>query len=225
MNLAERFREVVEILQKEKIRFAVAGGITASLYRQDERLTKDIDFLIATDTENEEKSSLILKQLGLTPSLITDADLAGGPLFKIKNKNGIVMMVIGRAPNHTSIIGVDFILPKMPWATEALERAQYMKVDFGFGELPVLTVEDVIISKLYAFKNDSTRLKDCDDIQSILLSKRELDLPYLAGRMRAYRLPIPKQLASIASVELNRISKSVEREIRRDLAKKRGSKR
>ena len=100
-------------------------------------------------------------------------------------------MVVGRPPDNPSGEGVDILLPSLPWVEPALKRAQVNQVDFGFGTVLVLTLEDAILSKLYALKQ--LRAKDLDDLQSIFEAQQETDMPYLAGEMRRIGIAIPSQ--------------------------------
>lgn len=207
MNLKTFLEKIVGILKKEKVRYALAGGLVASIYRLEERLTKDLDFLIFSQTHTQQKAIAILRSLNLEPHLIRKANLEGGPLFAIKSKRGEPWIVAGRGENDPSKIGVDFILPAVPWFQTALERAEQNKIDFGFGKIPCLTVEDVILSKIFSLKNDPRRFNDLDDLKSIFLANRPLDLGYLAEKMRKLDLAIPELLQEIAPKGLHLVSK------------------
>lgn len=199
MNLKEFFAKVVVVLKKEKVRFALAGGLVASLYRQEERLTKDLDFLILAESHTEQKAIHIIRSLGLNPSVIRRADLEGGPPW----------MVAGR---KEAAIGLDFILPEMPWFQSALMRAEQNLIDFGFGKpesgkVACLSIEDVIVAKFFALKNDSTRFNDLDDLKSIFLGKHPLDLDYLSGQMQRLGLVVPEPIQKIVPKALNIVFK------------------
>lgn len=119
-------------------------------------------------------------------------------------------MLVGRSVDSSSV-GVDFILPEMPWAESALQRAQKNKIDFGFGKLPCLTVEDIIIAKLYSLSIRSDRFSDLDDLQQIFKQNSEINLTYLSDRMTIHRLSIPKALKEVAPKELLKVSKVIRR--------------
>ncbi len=197
MNLKDFFKEVVEVLKKKKVRFALAGGLVASLYRHEERSTKDLDFLILTEKETQKNAMDIIESFDLTPHIVRQAELEGGPLFAIKRQKTPPYMIIGRKKDDTTSIGLDFILPAVPWFEEALNRAEKNLCDFGFGQIPCLTVEDLIVSKLYALKNDTSRFKDLDDLKSIFLAQStglEIDLIYISSALKKINLKIPKLL-------------------------------
>lgn len=206
MELTQFFTKVIRRLKKEKIRFAVAGGLIASVYRENERLTNDLDFLIFSKSKTRALAEKIITDFKLKPIVIRKADLEGGPMFAIKRKSTKPFMVCGRSSDDKPRIGLDFILPEMPWFQKALERAEINKIDFGIGDpVPSLTVEDVILAKLYAFQNKPHRFNDLDDLQSIFQTGHDLDLAYLCHEMKLLNLVIPKELKSDAPDVLRKI--------------------
>jgi hypothetical protein len=208
MTLIHFFKEVVKALKAKDVEYALAGGLVASLYRENERTTNDLDFLIFSEMETQKIASTIIKQFALEPHIIRKADLEGGPLFAIKRKNTTPYIIAGRADQK---IGLDFILPTMPWFEEAIRRAKLNQIDFGFGPIPCLTKEDVIISKLYALRNDSSRFNDLDDLKSILKSPAEIDMAYICGQMQKLNLSIPESLKNHAPKPMLLTSKRVRR--------------
>lgn len=211
MNLKSFLEKIVGILKREKVRYALAGGLVASIYRREERLTRDLDFLIFSKSHTQKKATDILRSLDLEPHLIRKADLEGGPLFAIKQKRSEPWIVAGRGKEGSSKIGLGFILPAMPWFPRALERSEQNKIDFGFGKVPCLTVEDVILSKFFSFKNDPSRFNDLDDLKSIFLANHPLDLGYLAGEMRKLDLVVPQLIQEMAPKGLHLVSKKRKR--------------
>lgn len=189
MDLFERFPRTVKLLQEQGIPFAVAGGFAAGLYRAEPRVTLDVDFGIALETDAEQAGRDVLQALGLSAGALRAADLAGGPLFAIKKKSTPTVMLVGRAEGDTSG-GIDFLLPSLPWVRPAVARAQDHRADFGFGPVPVLRIEDVLISKLYALQG-KVRPKDLDDLQSIVESGRAFDVRLVLDGIRTYGLRLP----------------------------------
>jgi hypothetical protein len=187
MNLLFRMQQSVELFQNKQIRFALAGGMVASLYRNQPRATADIDFAVWLHDDATAKD--ILNALGLEAHRLRKAQLEGGPAFAIKRENTPVYMLCGRSPGAE--IGVDLILLSVPWVNSALDRAQANAVDFGFGGVPCITAEDLVLSKLYALNNQPTRFMDLDDIRSILEAQSELDWIYLRDQAKHLGLSIP----------------------------------
>ncbi len=205
MTLSDCLERMVKTLRAEEIPFALAGGMAASLYRAQARFTGDVDFIVALGTRDLKKAEAILQGLGLIPGRIRQADFEGGPLFAIQRKNTAVVMVTGRDPASDVGVGADLLLNALPWVESALIRALRHAVDFGFGPVPVLTLEDVILSKLYGLGKSVNRPKDVDDLLSIYETDPKPDLVYLKERIEdlQIRLPphkkrdIPKELRSL----------------------------
>lgn len=202
MTLSEFFHSVIVLLEKKKVQFALAGGFVASIYRDQPRATQDLDFLLLSGENSEKKAQEILSELNLESLTLRKAQLEGGPMFAIKNKSSPVCIVAGRKQNS---IGVDFLLPTIPWVSEALERAQHNGVDFGFGKVPCITPEDFILSKLYSYENQKTRFMDLDDLQSVFQKKHSIDFVYLKTRMSKLNLKIPAILSSSVPDELRKL--------------------
>ena len=104
---------------------------------------------------------------------------------------------------------MDILLPEMPWVESALRRGQANQVDFGFGAVPTLTLEDAVLSKLYALNR--LRAKDLDDLQSIFEADHEVDVPYLAGQMRRIGIVIPRPAAPFLPDWTLKLSRDVAR--------------
>ncbi len=205
MTLKTFLKDIVTHLQYEQIQFALAGGMIASLYRQEPRLTQDLDFLIFAEPNSIKVAQSIIKHFGLTPTLITKAELEGGPMFAIKRKSTTPYMVVGRGDAADTKIGLDFILPAIPWFAKAMARAIDNVIDFGFAKIPCLTVEDLIIAKVYAVNNSPMRFKDLDDLQSIFKASHELDFAYLVSELQKYNLKVSSSLKQVLPVALRKI--------------------
>lgn len=190
MNLVNFFKLVTKYLFKKKIKFALAGGFVASYYRKSPRATSDLDILIYLEKGAVREAEKIITHFGLKFHHLRKADLEGGPMFAIKKKSTPIFIVAGRADNA---IGLDFLLPTIPWSQKATERAEFNKIDFGFGPIPCLTVEDLIISKIYALNNQSMRYMDLDDLKSIFESQSEINLAYIAGQIKFLKIKTPKE--------------------------------
>ncbi len=208
MNLTNLFEKVVRALQFAKAEYALAGGLVASVYRKNARTTNDVDFLIFAGEKTQATAIAIITQCGLTPHIIRKADLEGGPLFAMKRKNTPPYIIAGRAEKK---IGLDFILPAMPWFEEAIKRAQFNEIDYGFGRIPCLTREDVVISKLYSLQNDRTRFNDLDDLKSIFESNSDVDISYLCGQMQKLKLVLPDSIKAFVPKPILLTSKRINR--------------
>jgi hypothetical protein len=209
VTLDRLFEQAVEALRKQDIVFAVAGGFAVDLYRREPRLTMDVDLAIMTGRGGVKTARLIIESLGLQAGIAREADLAGGPLFAVRRGNTRPCMVVGRPADDPTGEGVDILLPAIPWVETALRRAQANQVDFGFGPVPALTLEDAILSKLHALNR--LRAKDLDDIQSIFESEPDIDIPYLAGQMQRLQPAVPRQVEPFLPDWLVKLARDVSR--------------
>ena len=215
MSLDELFRAAVLELRERNVLFAVAGGFAADLYRHDPRLTMDVDLVILTKSQGTETAVSVIEALGLRAGIARKADLAGGPLFAIRKRNTEPCMIVGRPFGEASAQGVDILLPAIPWVTDAVQRAQANAVDFGFGPVPALTLEDVILAKLYALGAARLRAKDLDDLQSIFEAGHQVDVPYVAGQMRRFEITIPSAAQPFLPDTVLQLSRDILRARRR----------
>lgn len=210
MNIADLFRKAVAALQEAGVPFAVAGGFAADVYRSEHRVTADVDVSIVVETDPVTVATGLIESLGLHAAVARKADLEGGPLFAIRRRTTAPYMVVGRQKGNPKGPGVDVLLPAMPWVSEAVRRAQFNCRDFGFGPVPVLTVEDVVLAKLSALKYSPQRFKDLDDLASIFAARPDLDMKYLAGQMKHLDLAIPRSLLSAVPAGIAKVSRDIE---------------
>ena len=215
MTIEEIFRRAVTALKSSKLNFALAGGFAASVYRDEERFTKDVDFIIGGEGDLIDTAKKLISELGLKPHIARKADLDGGPLFAIKRGNTKEMVIIGR-DKERNIPGIDLLLPANPWVPAALERAQYNQIDWGFDRIPTMTIEDVVVAKLISSAN-TEREQDVLDLRSIFRSGNQVDLVYVVAKMHEFEAVVPDTLKKDAPTILMRASKRVTREKSRRL--------
>jgi len=201
------FKRLIARLKTIPVRFAVAGGLAISIYRAEKRTTEDVDILLFAEGDSKQQAQTLIKEYKLQPRVVQQADLEGGPLFARKKRSSPAAIIVGRDSQDTQAVGIDFILPTMPWFRDALERAQSNAIDFGFGPVPTMTVEDLILAKCYALAHRPDRFKDLDDLQSVFRSKNSLDLVYLTGQMIKLGLQIPRGVIADAPAVLVRLTR------------------
>lgn len=199
MKLSEIFKAASEALASIDCAFAVGGGLAADLYRRETRTTKDADFLFLADGMEVDKGRELLEKLNLTVGEVKLHHLTRAPSMNKKSKE--VYILVGRG-KEDGVPGVDLLLPPFPWFANAMRRAQSNLMDFGFGPVPTLTAEDIVLAKLFA-----NRYKDLDDVQSIFEAKTPLDIGYLAAEMDRLRFCFPPDLVQVAPKELKRFGK------------------
>jgi hypothetical protein len=216
-TLADLTKQVCETLWKQQVQFALAGGIPADLYRGEPRATDDIDILVAIDEKNVNRARDIILSLGYIPAVATEPMLKGDTRFRGKRKRGTPQIVVGR--DKEKPYGVDLLLLSFPWARDALERSQHNLIDIaGIGQVPCMTVEDMIISKLFAIKNNSLRRykkSDIPDIALMLENNPDVDLNYLSNAMENLELILPKGVEQDAPLLLSRISRGIRKKNRK----------
>jgi predicted nucleotidyltransferase len=215
MLLTETLGKVIGLISKENIHYALAGGLVSNLYRKEARLTNDIDIAILLDDSDYTAITKVFKELGLKAAKITDGDLKGLP-FRRSRERMPVQLIVGRNEQDKDAVGVDFLLMSLPWVSEAIARANYNKLSLLNLEVPCLTIEDMIISKLYAIRNKN-RFKDLDDLEEFLTNDNKIDNSYLAGRMLRYQLPIPTDIRRKLKInpEIGRMSREIEKNLRK----------
>lgn len=208
----EAFQKAVGILVSSGIQFALIGGIAASLYRSERRTTDDIDFALGIPATAGDAEALI-RQMALSPKALTKAQLDGGPRFALKRPDrSEARVVLGRAPNDPSKVGVDLLLPTNPWVPAAVERAQYNPVRFKDVFVPTITVEDLIIAKLLAMNSRTERFLDQDDVASIFRAGHQLDIDYLSIKIKEHQAFVPKTLWPALDARIVRIARKLERQ-------------
>jgi hypothetical protein len=179
-------------LEKREIDFAICGGLAAQVYRDELRLTADIDFLLSKGKDRGELADEIIISTGLTPYHLKVAQLS--PRAGMNKKRSPLAVVVGRDPADKNALGLDFLLPIMPWAPKALERAKNNIISFLGVSAPIITAEDVLLSKINVLSDGKERPKDIDDITSILRKNNQLDLAYLAAEIEiAHYTLLPHQ--------------------------------
>lgn len=208
--------EAKEELERREIPYALAGGLAADFYRGEPRATADVDLLVAITADQVEIAKEVLHALGYQGSVATKEMLEGNLRFARRARRGTAQIVVGRS--ETKPFGIDLLLLSLPWGKLALERSRHNLIDIPlFGKLPCLTVEDMLISKLFALKNSSERRykkSDIPDIALMLENNTDLNLNYLSDQMIALELPFPKIVDPLTPVILNRISRKLRRRSR-----------
>jgi len=148
---------VVSFLQKQQIPYMIFGGIANSIYGNP-RQTFDID--IKVEVEAGRPVETFIEKVAQIGQLLPE-----NPRQFIDQTAVLPVMV--------NDIRIDIVFAHLPFEIESIRRSQEQKLA-GL-TLRVCTIEDLIIHKAI-----STRLKDWDDIATLIrLHKTKLDWPYL----------------------------------------------
>lgn len=187
--------------KRHNCRYCLIGGHAASLYRRTERVTRDVDFAIVgiPPEHSQNVAEEVLRGIGFEPVL------GFIPGARDEKKPGELSLVTS-APADGELTGIiDILLPKLPWIADAVARAQSNKIDLGFARVPVIAPEDLIIAKCYALRSAPDRFQDLDDLKEIFTSTIQLDLDYVALKLEALGLTIPKVLRPAAPQPMKRL--------------------
>ena len=187
-------RRTVAALSELPCRFCLVGGHAASLYRSQERFTKDVDFALVADAKGKSRAiaSQAIKKIGMKP-------VAGFMVLGDTARSQRALCMVTSEPPASELTGmVDILLPEVPWVLEAVGRAQDNLIDLGFAKVPVITAEDLILAKCYAVRNSPDRFQDLDDLKQLFQDVRDLDTDYLRRRFVALKLTIPEQIRQFA---------------------------
>jgi predicted nucleotidyltransferase len=139
------YKEMLECLSEEKVRFLLVGAYALAVYGYP-RATKDIDFFVRASPENASSLMRALSRFGAPLTGISEVDFAS---------EGIVFQ-IGSSPRRidilTRISGVDF---ESAYANRNV-------VNVGGLDVPVISMSDLI-----ANKRASGRTQDMADVERL----------------------------------------------------------
>ena len=148
--------ELARLLGGRSIRWALIGGLAANRYRRTPRHTFDVDVLLASVGWDLEELEAAMASAGWSVRRV-DAEAT-----------------LLRA-SHRELGAVDLLVSGTEYQRMALARARLEQV-VGVGDVPVLTVEDVIVHKLIA-----GRYQDLADVEAILAGGVAVDASYVEG--------------------------------------------
>jgi len=143
----------------------IIGGQAVLLYGEP-RLTRDIDITLGVNIDRLESLLAVVRDLSFK---ILPEDAAAFV------RQTMVLPVL----DESTGIRVDFIFSFTPYESEAIRRANKVKIldqDVCFA-----AVEDLIIHKIFA-----GRPRDIEDVQSVILKSRALDIPYIEKWLTAF---------------------------------------
>ena len=150
------FKKLFSALNKESVKYMVAGGIAVNLYGI-ERATGDIDLIIGLDEENVAKFIRVTRKLGLRPKIPVSLDDFG---YTEKRKEwidhkGMTVFTVYDVENPFFLIDI-FVESPFDFDTVFEKRE---KMEFEDTVIPVVPIMDLI-----AMKEKSARPQDKADI-------------------------------------------------------------
>lgn len=139
------FKELLNLLEKNKCRYLIIGGYAVMKYSEP-RFTKDLDLLIATDEANAKAVYNTLKEFGAPLKGLTEKDFAEpGHFYKM-----------GRAPLRVDVLmsvpGVDF---QQAWTRRESQMIDGVQMHF------------ISKSDLIAAKKAAGRPQDLIDVEQL----------------------------------------------------------
>ena len=161
MDPVSLFKIVKERLNKAGIEYMLTGGIAVSFWGSP-RTTHDVDIVIEAKKEDKNKIvNLFKKDFYISPEAVEDAIENRFTFNIIHLKNGLK---------------VDFWLVKKDSFGQTEFKRKLKKKIFG-EEIFIISPEDLILSKLMAYKETSSHLR-LEDAKSILMTSK-VDLEYI----------------------------------------------
>lgn len=186
MKPLELLKFVSDACSEKNVPYVLCGGIAASLYRDRPRVTNDVDIAISIGEYEDSKEFALsfLREIGAKVSL--------GWIPQLKEKKiNTMALVIGQFSPHDYDATIDILLPNLPWVPNAVIRGAYHIVDFKFASIPTITIEDLVVAKLYALSIEANRFQDLDDLKSIFKENKKMDFLYLSKKMVQHQLKVP----------------------------------
>jgi predicted nucleotidyltransferase len=171
------FEKLLSIIGKrldlDGIPYMIIGGQAVLLYGEP-RLTRDIDITLGIDSHDLEKFLKTTEDLRLKilPEDVTDFV-----------QETMVLPTLDEA----SGIRVDFIFSYTPYERSAIKRAKGVKI---IGQtVKFAALEDLIIHKIFA-----GRPRDLDDVKSVLIKNRDIDLKYIRKWLKEFDKGLDKEI-------------------------------
>jgi hypothetical protein len=146
MKLPKDFKEFVELMISNNVRFVMIGGYAYNLYRNP-RATGDIDFFVSSDEKNQSELRSALKQFGFGSVLPPSNEL-------LMKKDQVLML--GRSPFR-----IDLLV--------SIDGVSFEEVENSCRIIPLDGLEVPVISPEMLLKNKQStgRTKDLVDAEEL----------------------------------------------------------
>jgi len=158
LNELNILKRVVKKLNKNKIPYMITGSVAMSYYSQP-RMTRDIDIVI--EISDIEKFYNLFRDDYYVDIEMIKKSISDESMFNIIHS--------------TEIIKIDFIIRKnSDYRKTEFERKKQIK--FGKDSVFIVSIEDLIISKLIRSRDSHSQMQ-LNDVKNLL--KEEVDLEYI----------------------------------------------
>lgn len=165
---------IAVVLDEAGILYMIIGGQAVLVYGEP-RLTRDIDITLGISAERVALAQEIAGKAGLRP-------LVDPQVFTPKT------MVLPCQDPETDI-RVDLILSFTPYEEQAMKRVTF--VNIGQTRVRFTSLEDLVIHKLV-----SGRPRDVDDVRSVILKNKEMDVAYIRKWLRQFAIALKLPLVA-----------------------------
>ncbi len=150
--------DVVEVLKKHKVNYAIVGGYAVALHGV-VRGTVDIDIIIQLNKDSMINAEIALKELGLISKLPLKAeDVFNFREEYIKNKN-MLAWNFTRPDNPAD--SVDILI------TEDVKNYKIKNIKIHGQNLRVISIDDLI-----KLKDKSNRAQDIEDVKALRMIRK-----------------------------------------------------
>lgn len=154
------FVELFRLLAKERVRYLVVGGVAANLHGA-ERMTMDVDIMLALDADNLQRFMMAIRPLKLKPAnpLVTMEQFCDAATVEswIRDKHMLAFQ-LRPAEGHGPSLDV-LVKPAVPFEPAYERRVMFKVEDF---EVSAISVPDLI-----ALKSGTGRQVDRSDIETL----------------------------------------------------------
>lgn len=158
---------IVSILGAQGVSFHLTGGLAMVFYGEP-RVTQDIDLVVRLSDDGGKLSALLK---ALTPEFLVDASAM---------KDAVRRKGLFQALDNETFVKVDFHVGE--GVPGELSRSCIVEIEQGF-EVPIVSREDAILSKLLWIKKGSGRSRD--DLAAMLRRKDPFDVEYVERQAAA----------------------------------------
>jgi len=181
--LEKLLERIARALDKAGLPYMIIGGQAVLLYGEP-RLTKDID--ITLEAGLERLPEVIAAALSAELKLLVEPE----PFTR--------QTMVLPCSDAESGIRVDFILSFSPFEQIAISRARLVRM--GTTEVKFASIEDLTVHKLIA-----GRARDLEDVTTILLKNRDVDLSYIRYWLHEFEAATGEPFAERLSAVLKEI--------------------
>lgn len=164
-------KTVVARLEKANIPYMISGSMAAAHYTMP-RMTRDIDIVIELNGPDVPKMvELFSKDFYIDKAMVEEA-VNDQRMFNVIH--------------NATMMKIDFVVRKNePYRKMEFERRR--RVQFGDVKIWIVSVEDLVISKLYWAKDSMSEIQ-LNDVKNILKSQPDIDRKYLESWVKSLDL-------------------------------------